>query len=504
MQDVAQYQVVIIGSGLGGLLCGVILAKYGYDVVIVEQNKQIGGCLQTFSFEKKIFDAAIHYLGGLAPGQNLYKIFDYVGIMQDLKIAHMDTNCFDQICFGTEENTYSLAQGITNFKAKLCEQFPAECSGIEQYVEFLEQTCAAVPLYNLRMGDEAEKAVYDNLSLQEVLGRCGLSEALQKVITGNAILYAGDKASSSWLVHALVAKSYIESSWRLEGGGSQIAKLLLRQLRHYGGKLYRNEKVIGLNTKDGLVHSAVTYSGRKFEGSYFIGAIHPQQVIGLLDNPNLLKKLYRTRIANAGDTVACVMLNIVLHAQTVPYRNYNINWSQDHPLNAIAEVSRVFPSNYSIYFTQDKQHPHYAESVSILAYVDNDTFKEWEQSFNTTNAASNRASDYQQSKEAIKEQLLSKVSERLPELKANVKAWKLATPLTYRDYQGTLIGSMYGIKKDVRFAANTRLSTKTRIENLYLTGQNISLHGVLGVSMASLMTVANFVDLQQLLSEINN
>jgi all-trans-retinol 13,14-reductase len=67
-----------------------------------------------------------------------------------------------------------------------------------------------------------------------------------------------------------------------------------------------------------------------------------------------------------------------------------------------------------------------------------------------------------------------------------------------------LIGSMYGIKKDVRFAANTRLSTKTKIENLYLTGQNISLHGVLGVSMASLMTVANFVDLQQLLSEINN
>ena len=40
--------VVIIGSGLGGLACGTILAKEGYKVCILEKNKQNGGNLQTY------------------------------------------------------------------------------------------------------------------------------------------------------------------------------------------------------------------------------------------------------------------------------------------------------------------------------------------------------------------------------------------------------------------------------------------------------------------------
>lgn len=503
MKKVLQHQIVIIGSGLGGLLCGVILAKAGYSVVILEQNKQIGGCLQTFSFEKKVFDAAIHYLGGLAPGQNLYKIFDYVGIMQDLKLARMEVDSFDKICFGNEDATFSLAQGIDNFKASLCKQFPEEKIKIEQYVTFLEQTCSAIPLYNLRLGVATEKLPYESLSLEEVLGGFDLSEDLQKVLTGNAILYAGERATSSWLIHALVTKSYIDSAWRLEGGASQISKLLLRALRKYGGQIYRNEKVFRLCTKDGLVDCVVTSSGRTFEGNDFIANIHPNSAIDLLDNPSLLKNVYRKRIAAATNTVACVMLNIVLQTKRVAYRNHNINWTKAHPLTAIADLDKSFPTNYSIYYTQDKNNPQYAESVSILAYIDTSIFAEWESTFNNTIAPSERSISYQQNKVAIKERLLAKVAERFPELSDNLVAWKLATPLSYRDYQGTSIGSMYGMKKDIRFAANTNLSTRTKIENLYLTGQNISLHGVLGVSMTALMTVANFIDLEQLLKDIN-
>ena len=44
-----QKKVIIIGSGLGGLSCGAILAKNGYDVTVLEQGVQVGGCLQCFS-----------------------------------------------------------------------------------------------------------------------------------------------------------------------------------------------------------------------------------------------------------------------------------------------------------------------------------------------------------------------------------------------------------------------------------------------------------------------
>ena len=70
-----RYDIVIIGSGIGGLVCGGILSREGYRVCVLEKNKQIGGSLQTFSREKEIFDSGVHYIGGLNKGQNLYQIF---------------------------------------------------------------------------------------------------------------------------------------------------------------------------------------------------------------------------------------------------------------------------------------------------------------------------------------------------------------------------------------------------------------------------------------------
>ena len=70
-----QYDIVIVGSGLGGLACGTILAKEGYKVCVLEKNKQIGGNLQTYVRDRVIFDSGVHYVGGLDKGQNLYAAF---------------------------------------------------------------------------------------------------------------------------------------------------------------------------------------------------------------------------------------------------------------------------------------------------------------------------------------------------------------------------------------------------------------------------------------------
>ena len=44
----AEFDIVIIGSGMGGLVCADILGREGYKVCVLEKNKQIGGCLQTY------------------------------------------------------------------------------------------------------------------------------------------------------------------------------------------------------------------------------------------------------------------------------------------------------------------------------------------------------------------------------------------------------------------------------------------------------------------------
>ena len=60
-----KYDVIIIGSGLGGLQCAYILAKHGYKVAIFEKESQHGGCLQIFRRKGYTFDTGMHYIGAL-------------------------------------------------------------------------------------------------------------------------------------------------------------------------------------------------------------------------------------------------------------------------------------------------------------------------------------------------------------------------------------------------------------------------------------------------------
>ena len=84
------YDILVIGSGLGGLVSALILAKEGLKVCVLEKNNQYGGNLQTFSRDKLIFDTGVHYLGGLSKGQNLNQFFSYLEIMNDLELQLMD------------------------------------------------------------------------------------------------------------------------------------------------------------------------------------------------------------------------------------------------------------------------------------------------------------------------------------------------------------------------------------------------------------------------------
>ena len=79
-------------------------------------------------------------------------------------------------------------------------------------------------------------------------------------------------------------------------------------------------------------------------------------------------------------------------------------------------------------------------------------------------------------------------SSRLPGLRDAIREVYTSTPATYRRYTLTPQGSAFGIRKDCTNVAATVLSSRTPVRNLYLTGQSLNLHGLLGVSMTSILT----------------
>src|SRR5258706_4543902 len=120
------HDVIIIGSGMGGLVCGNLLSLEGLKVCVLEKNRQIGGSLQTYVRDRVIFDSGVHYLGGLGKGQNLYQVFKYLGIIDKLKLQRMGEDGFDMIIIENDDKEYVYAQGYENFIRHLLKEFPAE------------------------------------------------------------------------------------------------------------------------------------------------------------------------------------------------------------------------------------------------------------------------------------------------------------------------------------------------------------------------------------------
>lgn len=496
------YDVVVVGSGLGGLLSAVMLAKEGMKVCVIEKDKQVGGCLQTFSVDKKVFDSCVHYIGGLGDGHTLNRIFSYAGIMDKLQLKEYDANAFDKIAFGNEATEYPLAQGFENFTQQLLPYFPEEENNIRNYLKQVETVGDHFPLYRLRMGDANEKAAVSSWELTNTLQNITGNYRLQQVLAGNNMLYAGVPGRTPFYLHALATESYIHSSHKVLPGSSQISKFLWQELQANGGEVLRNTEVTKLVEENGLLTHAVTESGERIYGKQFIANIHPQALLHLIDS-NMLRPAYRNRISGLEQTISSFMLNTVVKPGTIPMRHHNLYWNAaDNVWDAVSYKAGEWPSNYTLFYTQDKNSPMYAESISILSYMHYSEVLPWTNTHNRTGHEQHRGEEYETFKAIKSEQLLNRVYERVPELKGNITAQKAATPLTWRDYTNTPGGSLYGILKDVNKPNETTIATRTKIPNLLLTGQNVNLHGVLGVSITAVATCAEMLGMEHMLKRL--
>jgi all-trans-retinol 13,14-reductase len=498
-----QYDVVIIGSGLGGLLCAVMLAKEGMQVCVLEKNRQIGGCLQTFALQKKVFDSCVHYMGGLSEGHTLHSIFSYAGIIEDLRLHELDPHGFDRIAFGSEEPLYPQANR-QHFVESLAAYFPEETVAIRKYLDLVEDVASRFPLYNLHPGNADSKGAVTGLELAATLRSLTSNERLVQVLAGNNLLYAGVEGQTPFYVHAMALDSYLHSAHKVIPGSSQISKLLWKRLSRDGGEIHRHANVVSINEEDGNIQYATTADGTRYYGKHFISAVHPEVLFSLTDTRQL-RPAFRQRVSSLPHTPPAVMLNIVLAPGTVPFRNYNLYWHPSCQSFARSTPSGIqWPDTQAFFFTQDASNPPFADTVTILAYTDDSLFQTWKGSHNTIGIGTERDADYDALKHRITEGILQMALQRMPELAGNITATSLATPLTYRDYTGTPHGSLYGPLKDVDRPAQTNLAIRTKIPNLLLTGQNVNMHGVMGVSITAVATCAELLGLEYLLGKIKS
>jgi all-trans-retinol 13,14-reductase len=500
-----KYDLVVIGSGLGGLICALIFAKEGKSVCVLEKNNQIGGSLQTFVRDKQIFDSGIHYVGGLDEGQTLNMYFKYFGLMDKINIQKLDEDGFEHIYIKNSKTPYKYGMGYDNFKKSLLYSFPDEELIIDQFIVDIKYTCNCFPTYNAEEGDENFLQLINIISVNfcDYLNKLTTNNELKNVLAATNMLHAGYDDTTPFYVHAMILNSYIESAYRFIDGGSQIARILSKQIRDLGGEIFKYSEVDHFEITD-KVEYVCCKNGKFYYADTYISNIHPSVLMDKLSTP-ILRPAYKNRLKNIRNTTSVFIVNIILKKDQVKYRNYNLYYYKDDNVwKAVKNKKESWPAAVAIYFPLKKNKPIHVDSLTIMTYMDINDVKEWEHTYNTVNEPNSRGESYEQFKKSRAEQLINLASDIMPELRESIKKYYVSTPLTYRDFIATKDGSLYGYIKDNKDPLNLFISPKTRIPNLLMTGQNLHLHGVYGVTVTAIKTCSEIFGNNYIMNKIKN
>ena len=501
------YDIVIIGSGIGGLACANILAKENLSVCVIEKNQQFGGNLQTFSRDKVIFDTGVHYIGGLDKNQNLYNYFKYLEIIDYLSLKKLDTNGFDIITFDDDEKEYKYAQGYNNFKKILIKDFPNEEEAINQYCKLLKEYCENFPLYNIENGNSpyVAKPELFKIAAKDLIYSLTKNKKLQAVLSATNILYAGEKSRTPFYVHALTINSYIESAYRVMNGGSQISKGLVKKLREKGGDAFKRLEVIKFKFKDDKIYSAICKNGKEIKGKLFISNVDPKLTLNFIKTKNL-RKSYVTRVNNMESIIGAFSLYIVLKPKTLEYQNRNYYHIKDFKeiWNLQDYSEENWPKAYMISMGIKKNASKWGESLTIMTYMKYSDVQKWENTFNAAINRNDRGISYERFKRIKTEKLINELEKKIPNIRDCIKTIYTSTPLSYRDYIGCDKGGMYGYVKDVNNPLKSFISPKTKVKNLLLTGQCLNMHGILGATIGAVTTCSEIIGKEYLINRIRD
>jgi all-trans-retinol 13,14-reductase len=409
----------------------------------------------------------------------------------------LDENGFAEVVF--PDKSYFFASGYQRFADTLGRDFPHRRKQLSDYAAFLKQVSDNTASSFLPGDDHA-------FSARSLFGRSArqfLQDAiddplLQQVLSGASLTMELCAEKLPLYVFAQINSSFIQSAWRLCGGGAQIAEKLAAGIRRMGGTILTKAKVTRLITKDNRM-DAVEYNGaEQLQSRYVISGAHPALTLSLLDGQARLRQTYRNRIDRLPDTCGMFTVHLQLKENTVPYLNRTVYLYREPD---VWNCCRYRPQAKTAAALLHFQPPRAGETCT--ANMDILTPMHWEEvaAWSDTSIG-RRGEEYNRFKEQKAEECIALAAEKIPGLKQCIEKTCTSTPLTYRDYTGTRHGSAYGIQKDYTNTMLTLLPPQTPVANLLLTGQNLNLHGVLGVSMTSFFTCARIAGMENLMFDL--
>lgn len=498
-----QFDVIVIGSGMGGLANAALLSLLGYKVAVLEQHYTAGGFTHAYHRNGYEWDVGVHYIGEVHKPSTLRRVFDVISEGR-LQWAEMEPE-YDRIILGDEE--YGFVAGRENFADMLKQRFPGEEKAIDDYVELIREISRKTPkffagqamppwlakCYNLIRPLLVPKEFFQ--TTREVLESMTTNQQLISVLTGQWGDYGQTPSDAAFLMHALIAKHYLAGGAYPIGGSSAIARSIIPTIQRSGGDVFTYADVAEVLIENNQAYGVKLASGHElYAGRIVSNAGFYNTTQRLLPKSSQLKlgtEKWSKQVQRSSSHL-CIYAGFNGTAEELGINTTNLWIYPDghHEQNLQrfhSNQDAAFPIVY-ISFPSAKdpdwnnRYPG-KSTVEIVTMAKHDWFEPWKDK-----TWGKRGQDYEDLKETFSQRLLDILFARMPQLRDALDYYELSTPLSTDWFQKATQGEIYGLDHFVDRFKQPFLHPVTPVKNLYMTGADVMTAGVGGALMAGLMT----------------
>jgi len=502
------FDAIVIGSGIGGLAFAAFMAKLRkWRVLVLERHFKIGGFTHTFSRPGDwTWDVGVHYVGDMGKGMTGRRLFDFI------TDGGVDWSPLPDVydVFAYPGLTLKVPKGRANFERALVDAFPAEKVAIGQYFRdiqrainwFSRHAMATMTPLLISLAVQAINRATEKYSLQttqQYLEKNIRDPRLRAVLASQWADYGLPPGRSAFVAHAVIVNHYLNGAWYPAGGAGEIPKAVSSVIQGAGGELLVGHEVTKIIVENGKA-VGVEVQLKKGTGQRRLEFRAPV-IVSDAGAWNTFKRFlpeeaipFRADLETLPEGLEAVELFLGLKRDPREMgfqgENYWIFSSFDHEqmcadrnnaLNGQAPMAYLsFPS-----LKDPRAQNHTAEIVAPFSFRTLEAFQKepWRR----------RGTEYESAKKRITENLLALVEKQHPGFRDLIAYAELATPLTFEHFAGSPSGTIYGYPATPERFRKKWFRPKTPIPNLYLTGTDAGLLGIMGALMGGVATASTLL-----------